>query len=937
MSAEEHPAKAEMEEFAKVNCQALAKASDEQLQSCAATLQKKAGDHVYLDTVGVAAAFATMTRMVDGTGHSANLMATTMAKHVTNSVVQVKRSLRRRWLLVLLGGILAGSASSAADPRPLPSCADDDCAHDIVSGAGSWCCSGLFDACWQNGGSCLAQCFGHCCLGPSFPGLPAYDFCAAERSRRLHAGTNGRHSETLLGSAVLGSGSPGPASGPGPRSWQGSGRSLRHGDGGAQDRRCNSDLPLDLAEAAAGGSSSQPPPRPGRCSSQWSLDASAWACAGPALGSAVTWIGDEPLRKVHLLSGSAYEVRGCPDLRDFKQALSKELGHPGYLLTLLSDGAAITCNDEWQRLDSSKHLVAVQSCPFTDFVTDFDQDLIEASTAGDISRAEELLAKGQRPDADVVRGRHHAGTKPLHLAAEAGNADLARLLIQARAAINGGRCDKTPLQLACQNGQPTVLAVLVEAGADINAANRCGKTPLQLACAGGHYQCVYNLLFAAADVNHTANSGRTPLQLACEFGHIDVIKLLIRAGADIRKKGIHGGTPLQITCEKGYLEAVRLLIRAGADINAASRYSRTALQLACEQGHIEVVTHLIEQRADVTSQRNYGRLLVPTVAHPGHWHAKVAAADASEEFGAGFVSGWLSATVGSAAALLGLGQDRRLGLALLAWFLHLQRSAADLSRIAERSRPGEGEGGAAPKEASVRLLFLIDNFRSLVAMAVWSFLGRPLERLVTWMLPGRLRVFAFEAPIDDLGGLLQAGVCLMLEGSSLAGSPSPGHVVCNVGHLPTADDEDLRATVRSSLKIMEELSGVKAALRTKEVQVAAHPPADGFVANLLCVLPKPGRRGIVHPGWQSVREVNLSVWSTEEAAVSWYRKSDAHAAILSQHKEGKLRTFGNLLLTLNATKVAWQRRCKACAAVVEGFAQGRCHRCGAATYDLPAF
>lgn len=107
MSAEEHPAKAEMEEFAK----ALAKASDEQLQSCAATLQKKAGDHVYLDTVGVAAAFATMTRMVDGTGHSANLMATTMAKHVTNSVVQVKRSLRRRWLLVLLGGILAGVAA----------------------------------------------------------------------------------------------------------------------------------------------------------------------------------------------------------------------------------------------------------------------------------------------------------------------------------------------------------------------------------------------------------------------------------------------------------------------------------------------------------------------------------------------------------------------------------------------------------------------------------------------------------------------------------------------------------------------------------------------------------------------------------------------------------------------------------------------------------
>jgi len=95
---------------------------------------------------------------------------------------------------------------------------------------------------------------------------------------------------------------------------------------------------------------------------------------------------------------------------------------------------------------------------------------------------------------------------------------------------------------------------------------------------------------------------------------------------------------------------------------------------------------------------------------------QAAATDASEEFGAGFVSGWLSATVGSLAALLGLGQDRRLGLTLLAWFLHLHRSAADLAtRIAEKSRPEEGS--ALPAEASVRLLFLIDNFRSLVAMA----------------------------------------------------------------------------------------------------------------------------------------------------------------------------------------------------------------------------
>ena len=98
------------------------------------------------------------------------------------------------------------------------------------------------------------------------------------------------------------------------------------------------------------------------------LDADAW----------------RPMRKVYLLSGTALEVRGCSELRAFKLALSKELRHPAFLITVLCDGVAITCDDEWQKVDSSNHLVAVQSCPFMDFVADFDQDLIEAGCRSSI-------------------------------------------------------------------------------------------------------------------------------------------------------------------------------------------------------------------------------------------------------------------------------------------------------------------------------------------------------------------------------------------------------------------------------------------------------------------------------------------------------------------------------------------------------------------------
>ncbi|CAE8638553.1 unnamed protein product [Polarella glacialis] len=170
----------------------------------------------------------------------------------------------------------------------------------------------------------------------------------------------------------------------------------------------------------------------------------------------------------------------------------------------------------------------------------------------------------------------------------------------------------------------------------------------------------------------------------------------------------------------------------------------------------------------------------------------------------------------------------------------------------------------------------------------------------------------------------------MLDGQQGSGVTSPpGHVVCNVGHLPTAHDEDLRATVRSSLDIMNELS---------EGDLDSHGATPGFMANLLCVLPKPGmRRPLLHPGWQSVKEVNLSVWTDEQAAASWYRKSHAHANIVADHQQGRLRTFGNLLLTLKPTKVVRQRRCRACAAVAEGLFTDRCPRCSAPTFELPAF
>mmetsp|Transcript_71845 Transcript_71845/g.156445 ORF Transcript_71845/g.156445 Transcript_71845/m.156445 type:complete len:221 (+) Transcript_71845:705-1367(+) len=220
-------------------------------------------------------------------------------------------------------------------------------------------------------------------------------------------------------------------------------------------------------------------------------------------------------------------------------------------------------------------------------------------------------------------------------------------------------------------------------------------------------------------------------------------------------------------------------------------------------------------------------------------------------------------------------------------------------------------------------------------MAVWSTLGKFLESLVTNMLPKGLRVLAFDAPIDDLNGRLSVGVCLMLDGaadgggrgacSSPDGANEPKHVVLNVGHLPTADLDDLRSTVRTSLDIMNELDGGK---------------EEGFVANVLCVLPT---KNSSSPGpslgvsWRSVREINLSVWTGPEHAGRWYRRSKGHREIVSQHRSGSLKTFGNLLLSLNASSARWQRRCKACRLTEDSLEADICSKCGAETWKLPLF
>jgi ankyrin repeat protein len=149
----------------------------------------------------------------------------------------------------------------------------------------------------------------------------------------------------------------------------------------------------------------------------------------------------------------------------------------------------------------------------------------------------------------------------LATAIRSGDIDMVRTLVAEKAHLNWGYGD-TPLSLAAEEGQLEVVRLLLDAGVPVDEEDEedgdfgSNRTALTAAATNGHLEVAGLLVQRGADVHHES----APLINA--VSDLAMVQFLIEAGANPAQEDEEGRPAIAYASEQGHPEVVQFLAEA---------------------------------------------------------------------------------------------------------------------------------------------------------------------------------------------------------------------------------------------------------------------------------------------------------------------------------------------------------------------------------------
>lgn len=300
-------------------------------------------------------------------------------------------------------------------------------------------------------------------------------------------------------------------------------------------------------------------------------------------------------------------------------------------------------------------------------------------------------------------------------------------------------CD---LNKAIRSSEPMQVQACIDAKADLNARDANERTPLLIAVTGDggtviperQKKIVAALLAAGADVNAADAKGYTALHYAAYQGTYDLVALLLEKGADLAAQNFNEETPMLLAArgplmDDGRLKTFELLLAAKANVRQADTAARTALHLICahkarlespedaDAAILQLTQQLVAAGAAHDSQDNAGQTPFSYAMREGHAQTALWLLDKGAQASPGVLADFSALHIATERDQLIL-IDRLL------------KAGIDINRTTEAKRQAEGLAFFYPKGSTPLDIALIAEHESKdpIRQKEWKSLATELKQ-----------------------------------------------------------------------------------------------------------------------------------------------------------------------------------------------------------------